>query len=112
MFIYSGEGYLTFMFFIAPLIVVGSVLNYGFGIDILSSKSWWPLHSLMIMGAVLTFAIGSYMNRNLVKVVTYEKSGPVTTLKPRHTLYFLRMEYWGLIVLALYFIFVAYRSFK
>ena len=112
MIFYTGEGYLVFIFFVMPVIVVGGALYYGFGIDVLRANSWWPLHSLMIMGAILTFAIGSYMNRKMVKEVTYEKSGPVTTMKPRHTLYAIRMEYWGPITLALYFAFVAYRSFR
>lgn len=112
MFVYTGEGWLFMVFFIAPLVIVGSVLYYGFGFDILRTNSWWPLHSLMIMGAVLTFAAGTLMNRKMIKEVTYEKSGPVETFKPRHTFYFVRLEYWGPIVLAIYFAFVAYRSFR
>ena len=112
MIIWSGEGWLTLIFFIVPQIAVASVLYYVFGIDVLRTESWWPLHWLMVMGAVLTFLVGSYMNRNLIEEVTYEKSGPVRTLKPRHTLYYLRMEYWGPIILVIYFVLVAYRSFK
>lgn len=112
MIFYTGAGYLVLFLFVAPIIVVGGLLYYVFGIDVLRANSWWPLHSLMIMGAILTFVIGSYMNRKMVKEVTYEKSGPVTTMKPRHTLYAIRMEYWGPITLALYLAFVAYRSFR
>jgi hypothetical protein len=112
MLISTGAGPLVLVFFVTPIIIVGGVLYYGFGIDVLRTNSWWPLHSLMIMGAILTFAIGSYMNRKMIEEVTYEKSGPVTTMKPRHTLYAIRMEYWGPITLALYFAFVAYRSFR
>ena len=112
MIFYTGAGYLVLVFFVAPIIVVGGLLYYGFGIDVLRADSWWPLHSLMIIGAILTFAIGSFMNRKMVKEITYEKSGPVTTMKPRHTLYAIRMEYWGPITLALYFAIAAYRSFR
>ena len=112
MLIYTGEGPLVLVFFVTPIIVVGGVLYYAFGIDVLSTNSWWPLHSLMIMGAILTYAIGSYMNRKMVKEVSYEKSRPITTMKPRHTLYWIRIEYWGPITLVLYFAFVAYRSFR
>lgn len=112
MIFYTGAGYLVLFLFVAPIILVGGLLYYGFGIDVLRADSWWPLHSLMIMGALLTFAIGSYLNRKMVKEITYEKSGPVTTMKPRHTLYAIRMEYWGPITLVLYFALVAYRSFR
>ena len=109
---YTGQGYLVFIFFLVPLMVIGGILDKGFGVDVLRANSWWPLHSLMIIGAILTYGMGSLMNRDMVREVTYEKSGPVTTLKPRHTLYGIRMEYWGPITLALYFAFAAYRSFR
>lgn len=109
---YSGLGYLTLAFFIAPFIVIGSILNWGFGFDVLSARSRWPLHSLMILGAGLTFVLGRYFNRNMAEDTIYEKSGPVKVLRPRHTLYWVRMEYWGPIMLAFYFAFVAYRSLR
>lgn len=112
MILYSGAGYLVFVFFIAPLVVIGAILFYVFGIDVLRSPSWWPLHSLMISGAILTFVIGSLLNRKMLVETTFEKSGPVRVLRPRHTLYYIRMEYWGPIILLAYFALIAYRSFR
>ena len=112
MILYTGRGFLVFVFFIAPLVVIGAILFYGFGIDFLRSASWWPLHSLMILGAILTFVVGSLLNRKMLEETTYEKSGPVRVLRPRHTLYYIRMEYWGPIVLVIYFALIAYRSFR
>jgi hypothetical protein len=110
--LYSGVGYLVLVFFIAPLVIVGSILNYGFGIDVLQHPSWWPLHSVMIMGAIVTFAVGWFLNRKMLVETTFEKSGPVRVLRPRHTLYYIRMEYWGPILLAAYFALIAYRSYR
>ena len=112
MIIYSGIGYLVPVFFIAPLVIAGSILNYGFGIDVLESSSWWPLHSMIILGAIVTFAVGALLNRNMLVETTFEKSGPVRVLRPRHTLYYIRIEYWGPILLAIYFAFIAYRSYR
>jgi len=112
MIFYTGLGYLTFIFFMVPLIALGSILNWGFGIDVLRANSWWPLHSLMILGAILTFAIGAYLNRNKVEETIYEKSGPMTVLRTKHTLYWIPMEYWGPIILVVYFILIAVRSFR
>ena len=102
MIVYSGLGYLVFIFFAAPLILIGSLLFYGFGIDVLRSESWWPLHSMMILGAVLTSSVGWSLNRRMLEETIFERSGPVTVLRPRHTLYYIRMEYWGPIVLVIY----------
>ena len=112
MILYSGLGFLVFVFFIAPLVVIGAILFYGFGIDFLRSTSWWPLHSLMILGAILTFVVGSLLNRKMLEETTFEKSGPVRVLRPRHTLYYIRMEYWGPILLIVYFALIAYRSLR
>ena len=112
MIVYRGLGYLVFVFFVAPLIVFGSILNYGFGIDVLRHPSWWPLHSMMIAGAILTAGVGRYLNRTMFEETIFERSGPVTVLRPRHTLYYIRMEYWGPIILAIYFALIAYRSLR
>ena len=108
----TGRGGFALAIFIAPFIVTASLLHYGFGIDVLVTRSWWPLHSLMLLGAILTFVLGSYWNRRMVEDTVYEKSGPVKVLRPRHTLYWIRMEYWGLIFLAVYFAFSAYRFYR
>lgn len=112
MIFYTGQGYLIPVLLVVPLIVVGSILYYGFGFDVLRTPSPWPLHSLIVFGAVLVFVTGRYLNRQKVQEVTYEKSGPVTVLRPRHTLYWIPMEYWSAITLVVYFGIVAYRSFR
>lgn len=108
----TGHGVFALALFIAPFIVIAAILHWGFGIDVLAVKSWWPLHSLMLSGAILTFVVGWYLNRRMVEETVYEKSGPVKVLRPRHTLYWIRMEYWGPIFLVVYFAFSAYRSYR
>lgn len=113
MIFYTGLGWLVPCLFILPFIVIGGILQKVFGFDVLSrTASSWPLHTLILLGAALTFAVGWIVNRKKIKEVTYEKSGPVTTLLTRHTLYSVPMQYWGLIGLAIYFAFIVYRSFR
>ncbi len=112
MIFYTGLGYLALASFIAPLVVFGAILNWGFGIDVLGTSSWLPLHSLMVLGAVLTFVVGWRANRNMVEETIYEKTGPVRVLRPRHTLYWIRMEYWGPILLVIYFVLAAFRTLR
>ncbi|HEX5834273.1 MAG TPA: hypothetical protein VFY34_10490 [Pyrinomonadaceae bacterium] len=112
MIIYSGQGYLVLALFILPLIVFGVLLNWAFGIDVLRTTSWLPLHTLMVMGAILIFVVGRYLNRNMVEDTVYEDSARVKIFRPRHTLYYVRMEYWAPIALAIYFALAAYREFR
>jgi hypothetical protein len=112
MIFYTGLGYLVIVLFFVPLIVLGWILNKYFGIDVLRASSWVPLHSLMILGAILIMVVGWLGNRKMVEEVIYEKSGPVSLFKPRHTLYWIRMEYWGPIALIIYFMLAAFRYFR
>jgi len=112
MIFYTGAGYLVFILFVAPLIVLGWILYKYFGIDVLRASSWWPLHSLMILGAILTSVVGWLGNRKMIEEVIHEKTGPVSLFKPRHTLYWIRMEYWGPIALTIYFVLAAVRHFR
>ena len=112
MIFYTGHGVFALAIFIAPFIVIASILNYVFGFDVLATNSSWPLHSLVLLGAVVTFAVGWSLNRTMVEDTVYEESGPVKVLRPRHTLYWIRMEYWGLIFLVIYIAFSAYRSYR
>ena len=113
MIFYTGLGWLAPFLFIGPFIVIGVILNKLSGFDVLDrSASSLPLHLLILMGAFLTFVVGLFVNRKKIAEVTFEKSGSVTTYRTRHTLYAIPMQYWGLIGLAIYFVFTAYRSFK
>ena len=112
MIFYSGLGFLALICPVACMVLVGSILNWGFGIDLLKTNAWWPLHSVFLLGALVTFALGRYLNRNQATETHYEKTGQVQVLKPRHTLYFIRMEYWGPIILIAYVVLVAVYQFK
>ena len=113
MIFYTGLGWLVPLLFIAPFLVIGVFLSKVTGFDVLDrSAPSWPLHTLILMGAALTSGVGWYVNRKKIAEVTYEKSGSVTTYRIRHTLYAIPMQYWGLIGLAIYFGFYAYRSFR
>ena len=112
MIFYTGWGFLVPIIFMGPFLVIAWLLYKALDFDVLRATSWWPLHSLMVLGAICVFVAGWLANRNKVKDVTYEKSGPVTVLKPRHTLYWIPMEYWGPIVLVLYFVLAALRYYR
>jgi hypothetical protein len=112
MIFYTGLGWLVPFLFIAPFLVIGVLLNKVTGFDVLDRSTPFPLHTLIVMGALLTSGVGLWVNRKKIEEVTFEKSGPVSTYRTHHTLYSIPMQYWGLIGLAIYFGFYAYRSFR
>ena len=102
---YSGLGCFGVILFFIPTIVIGLFVLPGYGIYVFrTGDSWWPLHSLMILGALLLIVVGRLANRKkVVKDVIYEKSGPELELTSPHTIYGIPMEYWGPIFLVIYF---------
>ena len=109
---YTGLGWLTLLLFITPLIVLGLILDRVFGIDVLGTRSSWPLHSIMLFGGFVTFAFGLYFNREKFEERIYEKSGPVKKLRTKHTLYWIPMQYWGVIFFLIYLGFFVLRASK
>jgi hypothetical protein len=109
---YRGLGWLSLLLFIAPFLVLGLILDRGLGIDVLGPGSSWPLHSMMLLGALVTFAFGLYVNREKFEETIYEKSGPVKKLHTKHTLYWIPMQYWGAIFFLIYLAFFVLRSSK
>lgn len=113
MIFYSGRGHLVVILFFVPLLVLGTLLYTLYGINVFTAESWLPLHSLMISGAILVMMVGWLANRKkVVDEVTYEKSGPVIVLTSPHTFYWIRMEYWGPILLVIYFVLAALRYYR
>ena len=113
MIFYTGLGWLVPFLFIAPFILIGVFWNKTTGFDVLDrSGPSWPLHTLILLGALLTFGVGLWVNRKKIEEVTFEKSHRIITYRTRHTLYNIPMQYWGIIGLAIYFGFTAYRSFR
>lgn len=102
---YSGLGCFGVILFFVPAFVIGLFVLPRYGIYVFrTGDSWWPLHSLMIVGALLLIVVGRLANRKkVVKDVIYEKSGPELELTSPHTLYGIPMEYWGAIFLVIYF---------
>jgi hypothetical protein len=102
MIIYRGLGFLALICYVATAVVIASVLNWGFGLDVLVTPSWWPLHLTLFAGAVATFGVGLLLNREPVEETIYERTGPKTVSSAPHTLYYVRMEYWGPIIFVVY----------
>lgn len=54
----------------------------------------------MIAG-LLTWLVGSRLNRRQAKVMIEKETGREVTILPNHTLFFIKMHYWGPVLIAL-----------
>lgn len=101
MIIYRGLGFLALITFICALFGLALTFDAVLGTNSLSRRPLWPLLVSNVAAAALTWALGRFLNREPPAATVYEAAGPRTLLEPKHTLYFVRMEYWGPIFSAL-----------
>lgn len=101
MILYRGLGYLAVAVFGFAFFGAAFSFDALFGTSAMRGGPRWPLLFANLLAAGATWWLGRHLNREPVEVTVYEADGPRTELETRHTLYFVRMEYWGPIFFAL-----------
>ena len=106
MVIWSGLGFLVAVitFLLLLLAEYGTEALYG-DESYYQAHGWPKLLAFWLAGAVI-WPLGAYLNRKQGKVMIEKATGREVLLKPDHTFFFIRMEYWGPILLALGVIFL------
>jgi hypothetical protein len=64
------------------------------------SHGWPKLLAFFLAGAVV-WPLGAYLNRRQGKVLVEKETGKEVLIKPNHSFFFIRMEHWGPILVAL-----------
>jgi hypothetical protein len=105
MVIWSGLGFLVAVVAFLLLLLAEYGTEALSGDDSYYQAHGWPkLLALWLAGAVI-WLLGAYLNRKQGKVMIEKETGREVLLKPDHSFFFIRMEYWGPILLALGVIF-------
>ena len=101
MIMYRGLGYLALFTFALAFFGLAFSFDALFGTASMTRGQLWPLLAADLLAAAATWWLGRFLNREPLEVTVYEEDGPRTLLETKHTLYFVRMEYWGPIFFAL-----------
>ena len=105
MVIWSGLGFLvavvTFLLLLAAEYVTESLFRDE---SYYQAHGWPKLLAFFLAGAVV-WPLGMYLNRRQGKVMIEKETGKEVLIKPDHSFFFIRMEYWGPILFALGVIF-------
>lgn len=95
MIMYRGLGCLAFVTFAAVFFGVAFSSDALLGTASMTRGQLWPLLVANLFAAAATWQLGRFLNREPLEVTVYEQDGPRTMLETKHTLYLVRMEYWG-----------------
>ena len=101
MIIWSGLGFLVALITFLFLLVAEYASESLFGDASYFQNHGWPKLMAFFISGVLVWLLGSYLNNKQGKVMIEKETGQEFFMKPNHSLFFIRMEYWGPILLIL-----------
>ncbi len=100
--VWRGFGWLVPVIVMAALILsqlsVDSIYGDGF-----YTANAWPKQAAFVAAAVLVGFLGFFLNHMKRGYLVDEETGEVVGKAPSHSLFFIPVEYWAVIVLALFF---------
>ena len=96
MIIWSGHGYLVAVFVFGASLLMELATESAFNDDNFYQREAWPLALALVIAGVLSFLVGLALNssgeRRLVDPTTNEE---VVVQAEQHTLFFMKMHWWG-----------------
>ena len=99
--IWRGAGGLVLIFGIVSALLTNIVTSAVSGENnYFAGHSWAQALSLWLTATVCWF-LGRYLNGKPAKIIVNKATGQEMSLKPRHDLMFIKMEYWGAILFAI-----------
>ena len=100
--VWRGFGWLVPVVVIAALILSQLSVDAVYG-DGFYTANAWPKQAAFVLAAVLIGLLGFFLNYTKRQILIDEESGEELGKAPAHSLFFIPIEYWAIIVLALFF---------
>ena len=90
------------------LLAAEYVTEWMFADDSYYQAHGWPKLVAFFIAATMIWPLGIYLNRREGKVLIEKATGKEVLIKPNHSFFFIRLDYWGpiLLVLGVIFLFV------
>lgn len=101
MVIWSGFGILVpviaFVFFMGSVGVTSAIS----GNEDYISENMWPVSTAMLLAAAAIWFVGRWLHSGTGRVMVDKESGREVVLQRRHTLFWIKFEYWAIVPAAL-----------
>ncbi|MED0972783.1 hypothetical protein COJ48_18115 [Bacillus cereus] len=95
MIIWSGWGFL-----VAIIVIINTLLGKVFFESITGDATYfqehsWPMAVMFIISGLMSWYLGKYINKPSGKVYIDAETGEKVMFNKMHSLFFIKMEYWG-----------------
>ena len=98
MVVWSGWGILVVLIPVAGLVTLQAGADALFGATTYRQHSGWLLPSVLLASALAVWLLGRRLNGRPGRALTDNATGEQVVLRPRHSLFFVRMEYWAAVL--------------
>ena len=98
--IWTGKGYLVFVIVFGCSLIANLLFNAQVGAGYYDHHKW-PFAVLLLVSAAICWSLGDYLRKRSDQVVIDKQTGKELVInQSHHTLFFIPMHWWGLILLA------------
>lgn len=101
MVIWTGWGFLVLVILLGASLGTELVTEALMGDDQFYQRAAWPLALAFALAGIATWYVGIWLRRRGARVVIDKTTGQELTIGGSHTLFFVPMHYWGIVLLAL-----------
>jgi len=112
MVIWSGLGFLVAVFVFGCSLIANLLTNYLTGSEDYWDEHKWPMGVSLLISALLSWAVGSWLADGKTKTLVDKETGEETTVTPSHTFFFIKMHWWGPILLFIGVVVIVMDLFK
>lgn len=111
MLVWSGLGFLVIAIVAANAVVAQLITD-----TVTGDENFYAEHSLpsilsLYLSCLIIYFLGKWLNTRKAKVYIDKQSGEEVVLKNNHTFFFIRMEYWGMIIFVITIIYTVKEQF-
>lgn len=108
MLIWSGAGFMVAVAAFLCLLLTELAVESWFNDDTYYQKHGWPKLFAFVIAGCLVLMLGKYLNRRPGRVRIDKETGEEVMVKSNHSLFFIKVEYWGYIlwILGVIFLFI------
>ena len=101
MIIWKGWGFLVAVFVFGASLAMELITESIMKDDNFYQTEAWPLALALVVAGVVTWFVGQALHARGARTVIDKATGQELTIGGSHTLFFIPMHYWGVILIAL-----------
>lgn len=93
--VWKGKGAFVILIVVVACLLMNGVTGSVFHDNDYFQKHGWPKLAALWLAGAATWTLGNYLNTRQARVMIDKATGKEVILRPDHSLFFVKMEYWG-----------------